>query len=198
MRHVLLGLSGVAGAGKDTAANILVDLGFVKISLAMPMKFICKELFDFSDEQLWGPSEARNAPDPRYGGLTPRHALQTLGTEWGRACWPDIWVNRALKDARWYFDYDALGVVVPDVRFRNERAAIETAGGEVWRIVRPGAGLAGAAAAHLSENELTDSMFDVSHTLVNDGSLEQLAAKVKGLPVLGLNWDGRSAASDER
>lgn len=30
------------------------------------MKRIAKDVYDFSDEQLWGPSECRNAPDFRY------------------------------------------------------------------------------------------------------------------------------------
>src|SRR6266404_2066963 len=124
---MLVGLSGLAGSGKDTAADHLVAKhNFVKVSLADPLKRMCRDAFDFTDDQLWGPSEKRNAPDERYrrkptqhmlhgrdfntttdkcytcgaekpwppglGGeecfhyLTPRYALQKLGTEWGRDC----------------------------------------------------------------------------------------------------------------
>lgn len=57
----------VAGSGKDTVADLLcTHFGFAKISLADPMKRICRDIFDFSHEQMWGPSETRNAPDTRY------------------------------------------------------------------------------------------------------------------------------------
>jgi hypothetical protein len=47
------------------------------------------------------------------------------------------------------------GVVISDVRFKNEVDAIFKAGGSVWRIERPGAGLQGVAAKHVSETEQT-------------------------------------------
>lgn len=146
-------LVGKAGSGKDTVADILVrDHAFVKIAFADPLKRICRDVYDFTDEQLWGPSSARNAPDLRYprppvtnwerdghrsdmrhpqsGGkdvsrcvkcgsvvplgdafnawalercgpshLTPRYALQQLGTEWGRDCYANTWVDLALRTA---------------------------------------------------------------------------------------------------
>lgn len=64
----LVGIAGAAGAGKSTVARVLVDeLGFVEMSLAAPMKEFCRSVFGFSDEQLFGPSKYRNAPDARFG-----------------------------------------------------------------------------------------------------------------------------------
>lgn len=64
---MLIGLSGFAGVGKDTVADSLVrDFGYVKIALADPIKRIVRDVYAFTDEQLWGPSSARNAPDVRY------------------------------------------------------------------------------------------------------------------------------------
>lgn len=102
---------GNAGSGKSTVAKQLVnDHGFVEVSLADPLKRITQEVYDFSDEQLWGPSEARNAPDMRYPRedgeyltpeyLTPRYALQKLGTEWGRDCYKDTWVELLVRTAK--------------------------------------------------------------------------------------------------
>ena len=121
---MIVGICGKAGSGKDTTADILVkDHGFVKVAFSDPLKRICRDIFDFSYEQLWGPSEKRNEPDRRYSRLvpkidgtlaelietvqpmknewylTPRFALQQLGTEWGRNCYPDIWVEYALRVA---------------------------------------------------------------------------------------------------
>lgn len=115
----LIGISGLAGSGKDEVAKILTgSFGFGTLSFSDPMKRFCKEVLQFTDEQLWGPSPMRNAEDerfPRYTEeewqevrsqdelpkgprhLTPRYALQMLGTEWGRDCYADIWVDYALR-----------------------------------------------------------------------------------------------------
>ena len=195
---MIIGITGKAGAGKDTAADVLVErFNFVKVALADPLKRICKDVFDFSDEQLWGPSEKRNEPDQRYlhttiyaphmlqpeelqdnpkgvlpQYLTPRYALQQLGTEWGRDCYDNIWVDYAMRIAKKLMTGEAsysvkggldytfsehtgrpVGVVIPDVRFKNEADAIRRAGGKIWRIIRPGAGLGGDAGKHASETE---------------------------------------------
>jgi hypothetical protein len=356
---MIIGITGKAGAGKDTAADVLVErFNFVKVALADPLKRICKDAFDFSDEQLWGPSEKRNEPDTRYlrprgyvypatpvgalwfpvgggrtliseedlevvssrrwcmnkkeagkrtnyvretstslklhqlimellsgavpdgqvidhingdgldnrrenlrfcthsenhaneqkriGGssvfkgvgfddsrqkwcaklmvagetrnlgrfdsevaaamaydkaaleafgchartnaamfLTPRYALQQLGTEYGRNCYDNVWVDHAMRTAKKlmtgaYIYHQRLGlqevdvitpalrrkfelgfgkvmaaggVVIPDVRFKNEADAIHKAGGKVWCVIRPGAGLDGDAGKHASETE---------------------------------------------
>lgn len=246
---MIIGVSGLAGSGKDTIANFLVKHGFQAISLADPLKRICKEVYDFTDDQLWGPSPLRNTSDPRYirsgkeqhslitrGSethvwcthceeefekedqrrirespcvvyLTPRYALQLLGTEWGRTCYPNTWVDLAIRTARellrgegvvlGYIPSQGLfynsginpdekpmerakGVVIPDVRFRNEFEAIRAGGGYIVRVVRPGAGLKHAYGAHASEVEQTkieDSEFDA--LIKNDGTLADLEGKVE-------------------
>jgi hypothetical protein len=195
----IIGIAGRAGSGKSTVADILVkEHGFVCVSLADPMKRFLKEIFQFSDEQLWGPSEKRNAPDKRYPAkiardvfghevahwnspdhLTPRHALQQLGTQWGRVMFEDVWIDYALKTARELLrlmdtctgytsqrgihlasaiPFKIKGVVIPDIRFANELSCIREAGGRIW--YRPDGGLAGDAANHLSEAGLKDFKFD--------------------------------------
>jgi hypothetical protein len=74
-----------------------------------------------------------------------------------------------------------LGVAVPDVRFKNEMAAIKEAGGLVLRISRPGAGLGGAAALHQSEVEqasIPDSAFD--RVFQNTGTIDDLRLAIQG------------------
>ncbi len=172
---MIIGLSGVAGSGKDTVGGFLVrDCCFESMAFADPMKRFCKEMFGWGDDRLYGSSSQRNAPDEIHGGLTARRALQTLGI-WGRDCYQDVWVDYTIRKARErlaYFRSD--GVVITDVRFKNERDAIWKAGGRVWRIVRPGAGLVGAAGAHVSETELTDDMPYDRVINNNDGPLEDL------------------------
>lgn len=74
MNHArLIVLSGDAGAGKDSVANILVDShGWRAYSLAAPLKRFASDMFGFTDMQLYGPSSARNAPDPRWARPCPR------------------------------------------------------------------------------------------------------------------------------
>jgi len=224
----LIGLTGRAGAGKDTVADILVSLGYAKVSFADPLKRFCKDLFDFSDEQLWGPSDKRNEPDERYcrfprnpmtlvkevNGdrigeyrdtqtgrefvplyLTPRYALQRLGTEWGRDCCPGIWVDYAMrvvgKIRAGQCRYNALegivpnaiagytGIVIPDVRFPNEAEAILGCGGYVWRIEREGSGLEGDAGQHASETGM--DQIECNETIQNDGSVRDLENRVRNL-----------------
>jgi hypothetical protein len=214
----LIGIAGKAGAGKDSTADVLVrEFGFVKVALADPMKRACAEWFGWPDATLWGPSEFRAQTWDRLGGLTARKALQTLGTEFGRACYPNIWVDYAIRvaqtprlaspaknipheeirranaiDGSWwaYTAQDGLfnactcchrlakGVVIPDVRFPNEVAAIHAAGGRIWKIERPGAGLEGTAGAHISEHAIDG--FEPDWVIGNDGSLEWLKEMVVG------------------
>lgn len=189
----LIGFCGLAGSGKDTSADILVKrAGFVKVALADPMKRACAEWFNWSEETLWGPSENRNAPDDRYLRgmtldqdthrplfLTPRHALQLLGTEFGRNCYSNVWVDYALRAAKTLIeqgvayhpargvtteraDKSVGGVVFSDIRFRNEIEAVRGAGGKIIRLLR-GQGLQGSAALHPSEAEMLgmpDNLFD--------------------------------------
>jgi hypothetical protein len=213
---MIIGISGQAGSGKDTCADFIVeDYQYVKISLADPLKRICQDVFDFSDKQLWGPSQYRNEPDKRYPRgfiekipqyLTCRYALQQLGTDWGRDCYDNIWIDYAIRTANiiekayiakapvYYNQQMGLvqescaevcfyrGVVIPDVRFRNEIDAIHKANGKVFRVVRPGAGLEGEAAAHKSEAEMRDmpdSLFD--EVIQNDGTLDDLETKISNL-----------------
>lgn len=128
--------------------------------------------------------------------LTPRYALQTLGTEFGRDCYPNVWVDYAIRKAKELdgaegVHYDAKtgifrcarprieGVAISDVRFWNELEAIKKAGGKVIRIKRAGAGLGGANGLHPSEVEqasIADACFDA--IVQNDGGLDELHDKV--------------------
>lgn len=231
----LIGLSGVAGSGKSYIANVIHNkYGFAVVSLADQIKRICKDVFDFTDDQLWGPSEKRNEPDKRYSRLTepdskhyileeqdngtvhvdrddgsqkllltfqewealkkqteyltPRYALQKLGTEWGRNCYEPIWIEYTMRVAKKLIEepfkhmysaqngleslisnaeievlHPAKGVVIPDVRFKNEMEAVRQAGGKVVRIYGRPTTLSNNSATHSSEKEqleIPDLEFD--------------------------------------
>jgi hypothetical protein len=64
----ILLICGNAGSGKDTTAGFIKNIvpNTKIIAQAAPMKMLGSSLFKFTDEQLYGPSESRNAPDPRF------------------------------------------------------------------------------------------------------------------------------------
>jgi hypothetical protein len=204
-RGLIIGVTGLAGSGKTTVADLLVEKhGFMKIALADPMKRFCQEIFQFSDEQLWGTDTDKAEPDERYrrpGGvvhrryLTSRFALQTLGTEWGRGCYEDVWVDYCLRATESILrgqNYSAklgllpteygpyscpAGVVIHDVRFHNEFDAIKNAGGFIVHVRRPGAGLSGDAAEHLSETEQKE-FEGYDFVIDNLGTMQDLEEKI--------------------
>lgn len=196
----IIGISGLAGSGKDTVADyLLTNSGFVKVSLADPIKRYAMDVWEFTDDQLWGPSQCRNAPDYRYEVapdvfLTPRKVLQHVGTEGARHFDPDVWIRYAIRTAKRLledpdFIYTQRGglehssaaggetkaVVIPDVRFINEIQHIRQSGGKMLRVVRPGSGLEGAYATHQSEAEMAaipNEEFDA--VIHNIGTLDAL------------------------
>lgn len=76
----LIGIAGPARAGKDTLCSYMLDnLGddWTRSSFADPLKEMLRAIgVDCSDD-------AKAVVSDDYG-VTPRHMMQTLGTEWGR------------------------------------------------------------------------------------------------------------------
>lgn len=178
---MIVGFFGPSESGKDTAAQYMVErYGFLQIAFADEMKRIAKRIWQFSDDQLWGPQEMKNKPDLRYaipgkGHLTPRACLQALGTEVGRNIYEDTWANYALdvankildgghgydqklgflrrRSLRRFFFTRPRGVTISDVRFPNEIRRLHEEGGLVVKLRRAGKGgdIKGGIAGHASE-----------------------------------------------
>ena len=108
-----IGIIGKLGSGKTTAANYLVSqYGYIKHSLADPMREIVSNIFGIQDKT-----------DPRY-----REIMQLLGTDWFRSYDRDVWVNY-LKHQ---IDQRKQPVVCDDVRFLNEAEAMLEWG---WKLI---------------------------------------------------------------
>lgn len=168
--QMIIGLTGLAGSGKSEVAAALRELGqFHRIPFAGPLKTMLSSV-GFSDAQLWG--DEKEVPVPELGGVTPRHLMQTLGTEWGRnTIHPDIWVTlweRAVEARSGH-------VVVDDVRFPNEVDIVRSLGGQVWRIERPGV----ATMNHASETQIAS--LEVDSVIQNTGDLFHLRQAAAGL-----------------
>jgi len=95
MRHLMICISGWAGTGKDECAGRLVKLhSAMHTGLADPGKRHMKDAYGFTDEQLWGPSEFRNAGDMRY----PKPVVSKVGLQPWEGPLPDDVVDA--PDAR--------------------------------------------------------------------------------------------------
>ena len=174
----LIGLySPAPGCGKTTVANLLTDLLNDRecVSFAAPLKrAVWTLLGDLGTSGYHFVYTDKEAIIPELG-VSARHMMQTLGTEWGRACiHPDFWVMIARAETQRIMN-DGGSVVIDDVRFPNEAAMIRDLGGKLWRIDRPGVIYNGD---HSSEGGLEDITPD--RVIVNDGTIAQLKEKIYG------------------
>lgn len=158
----IIGLSGFARSGKDTAANVLVEkFGFVRIGFADKLREMLYALDPIAGHYYYDKNPSLVTVQEvidKYGwdgyketeyGEEIRRLLQRLGTEAGRkVLWDTIWIDAALAN----LPQDAK-VVVSDARFFNEFDAVRERGGEIWRIERAGVG---PANSHASELEAID------------------------------------------
>lgn len=141
----VIALTGLAGSGKSTASKYLVEKhGYQLVKFAGPLKDMLRAI-GLSEAQIEGAHKETDLA--MLSGRTPRYAMQTLGTEWGRKCMgEDFWTNlwRSRVDGALAFGGR---VVVDDCRFPNEADEVRKLGGVVWKIV----GRGGIAGAHESE-----------------------------------------------
>ena len=160
----LIGFAGRAGCGKIYAAQYLTRFaGFEQVAFAGPIKDMMRAL-GITEAEIDG--NLKETPSIFLSGKTPRFAMQTLGTEWGRgligtALWTKAWARKA----------DALldsgrGVVADDVRFPNEIYAIRSRGGRVFWVDH---GTYTTPPSHVSE-ALDPTLCD--GTLINNGGEE--------------------------
>jgi hypothetical protein len=143
----IIGICGLIGHGKDTAAGFLIEEGFHRISFAGVLKDACANVFGWDRELLEGSTdesrEWRETPDEWWSArldipdFTPRLALQQVGTDVLRTHFhPDIWVAACERQVA----MAEKDVVISDCRFFNELSAIKRLGGTttvVWRHDKP-------------------------------------------------------------
>lgn len=151
---VIIGLAGPKGVGKSTYANQLIfDLHLtghkekVRImSFASPLK----EMLGCIVHKDYIEDKEKIIPNL---GVSARHCLQTLGTEWGRnTINSDIWINITKHRME---ESDARIFIIDDVRFDNEAKMIRAMGGEVWKLFRENIG---GSDNHISEAGVSDNL----------------------------------------
>lgn len=169
---MLIGLCGAAGAGKDTVAgHLAINHGFRVLAFASPLYEAVAAITGMTVNELRDRSRKEEVIE--WLGKSPRELLQLLGTEFGRGMIrDDIWIRRLMMGV-----VPGKKYVVTDVRFDNEAEAIREAGGVIIEVVRRGSGcLKPGAAMHSSEAGV--SREHIVATLVNDGTIRQLAMNV--------------------
>ena len=137
---MLIGLTGYAQHGKDTVANILVDVyGYTKLSFAEPLRQLALRLNPYVLKD-WPGIAWRYSDLLEHAGYElaktewpeVRRILQELGTGVRDILGEDVWVQAAEKAM-----LSVPGkVVFTDVRVPNEAAFIRRHSGELWRVQR--------------------------------------------------------------
>ena len=78
----------------------------------------------------------KETPSHLLCGATPRRAMQTLGTEWGRnMIGPDVWVRLTMHRVDELLA-SGVNVIIDDVRFDNEAEAIRERDGQLITLSR--------------------------------------------------------------
>ena len=154
----IISFSGRCCSGKTELAKICEKYGYKKLYFALPLKQLCADIMDTTIEELNEAkiketridltigkdictiiSEETDIPfDVIYEKCNNvtikdvRHLLQFIGTDVIRKYDQDWHVNR-IKD----MIKDDVDYVIDDVRFPNEKKAIEELGGDCWFVIRP-------------------------------------------------------------
>lgn len=206
---MIIGICGFIGAGKDTAADYLVNFHeYRRESFANTLKDAVSAVFGWDRIMLEGRTkearEWREQVDPWWAErlemphLTPRWILQYWGTEVCRQGFhDDMWIASLENKLRKTQD----NVVISDCRFPNEIKAIQAQGGKIIWVQRgltphwyDVAGLANRgdtkAAAwlksegiHASEYSWAGTCFDA--IIDNNGTIDHLYKQLKNLESTG-------------
>jgi hypothetical protein len=145
----VIGLGHYSRTGKDSFANFLVQYADLyagnpsvkKKSLAWKLKQICHDLYGWAgvrEPEFYDTEEGALYRDQILPALnlTPVGLWVDFGTKAVREhVYDRTWLDYLLKP-----DHGCDILVVPDVRFPNEVAAIHDAGGICIKVIRPGYG----------------------------------------------------------
>lgn len=173
---VKIALCGKLRAGKDEVANHLyIKHGFNRIAFGDALKKEAHEVFPWISQ-----------------GSKPRALYQQFG-QLMREIDPDVWIKHAERAVKGTIDFrvstgaEHIGVVITDVRQQNEVDWCRANGFTLIRVTAPdevriaraieaGDDFSVHDLAH--ETELAIDGFAVDYEIVNDGSVDDLKAKI--------------------
>ena len=186
----IIGLIGQKRVGKDTVANIIKELEpeYKTMALADPIKDIARIMFNFNEKQLY--EAEKDELDTRWN-IKPREFFEQFGTEIMQF---DIykylpalenvvpqrkfWVLSLLSKIR---ENDK--VIITDVRGQHELDEIVkfNPNAKFIRIIRPStSNNVSGTELHITQQEpdMIESKW-ITNTVVNDGTIDDLRAKIK-------------------
>lgn len=159
-------LIGQAGAGKDTVADMILDMRQSPrpraFRFSQPLKDAVAGIFGWSSQMLGVlayKEERFDKPMKTLDGRnlwTRREVLQYVGTDVFRTMDADVWITAALRAANSQANaFDTNGFICTDCRFPNELEALMKHFGSTYvvKLVKVG-GTQTEASTHASETEI--------------------------------------------
>ena len=191
---MIIGICGLIGCGKGTAADILVEEhNFIKLSFADKLKDGVATVFgwdramlegDTADSREWRETQDDFWTKETKRTVTPRLVLQEFGTDCMRNGFFDgIWVSLVKQEL---LENPTKNFVIPDVRFDNEANMIKKLNGKVWRV-RRGADPVwfrmyqdiGVEPKDVHKSECAWANINFDAVIDNHGTLEELKSQVQ-------------------
>ncbi|MFE9381765.1 hypothetical protein ACFYMO_00790 [Streptomyces sp. NPDC007025] len=180
-----IALTGLARSGKDTiAARLVQEHGYVRVAFADRLKEAALKANPIIDHVHMGggtylpvtlyeivAADGWERAKDDYPEV--RRFLQDYG-QTVRDIQPMFWINTAGDAVRAAWEAGR-PVVMTDVRYVNEARFLSVQGFDLVRVIRPGLTPGG----HQSEREMAS--YETDRTVVNDGSLSDLAALADAL-----------------
>jgi hypothetical protein len=181
----LISISGFAGSGKDTVAQIIQELQPDKQWQIKKFSGKLKEMASlitgipvdkFEDQHFKRDGAIMIIPNTfgpdSFKKYSVRDFLQYLGTECVRdLLGKDIWVNALLKD----YNASKHNWIITDCRFPNELEGIQDKGGYTLKVIRKGIN---AVNAHPSEIALDNYDYGFDGYIDNFGDMEDLRTEI--------------------
>lgn len=171
---MIIGLTGVKGAGKDEAAKVLD--GFENLKMAGGLKEMLRAFLRYQGNgesyiERLVEGDLKEESSIYLGDKSPREFMQLLGTEFGRNLIDsNLWINSTMEKSGSFEK-----VKFTDIRFANEHQAIKDAGGATIRIERDTK--QDENSMHASELEIMD--LPVDFVIKNNGSIEELHSEMR-------------------
>jgi hypothetical protein len=133
---MIIGFTGPAGCGKSTAAQILQESGWRRISFADPLRRLARRIHpEWCDDIFEHGNKDRIYPPTGY---SPRELLRTLADEIKTLC-PGAFVRAmGLELDRLTMPQHATSVVIDDVRYEAEANLVRARGGWIVHVKRDG------------------------------------------------------------
>lgn len=179
-KHLVIGITGQMGAGKDTTARILkkaigeayskdgikhLEYECLTVPMAQKLKEVVAVMGGLPDYKWFDSQEFKSTSSPFFikgEKVTWRQMLQLVGTEGLRSIDPNIhcqMFHNLLNNKKQSI------VLVPDIRFDNEAQYIkDNFNGIILRVTRPETDKPRNEITHDSEKGISRSLIDMSFT----------------------------------